>query len=205
MLQIIGEIVRQVALIAILAGLLEMMLPQQTMNRYVRLVLGLFVLVAILSPLAERFSRGQALEVMAWDFRPRSMEEKLETLVPPSNWQTATGDAAMEIFRERLGSQMRTLIALIPGVRNAEVQVEVQGAPDNLQRARISSVAVTVEWAGAAQPEGGKLGTGAGEEEFKVPGLPGAPATEEELAARIKQTLAFFYGLDAGVITVRGR
>ncbi|GFN23312.1 MAG: stage III sporulation protein AF [Thermoanaerobacteraceae bacterium] len=205
MLQVIGEIVRQVALIAILAGLLEMMLPQQTMNRYVRLVLGLFVLVAILSPLAEKFGRGQALEVMAWDFRPGSIEEKVETLAPSSSWQGAPGDAAMAIFRERLGSQMRALIAFIPGVREAEVEVEVEGTPEDLARAKISSVEVTVEWESSARPEEEKPAGGTGEEGSHVAGLPAAPATEEELVARIKQTLAFFYGLDPGVITVRGR
>ncbi|HBT47171.1 MAG TPA: hypothetical protein DEA73_04700 [Peptococcaceae bacterium] len=192
MLQVIGEIVRQVALIVILAGLLEMMLPQQAMNRYVRLVLGLFVLVALLSPVAERFGRGQALEVMAWDLRPGRTEEGTGALAPSSAWQGASGEAAMALFKERLGSQMRTLVALTPGVREADVRVEVEGTPADLARARIRSVEVIVDWEGDATEE-------------ETSGLPAAPASEEELVARIKQTLAFFYGLDARVITVRGR
>ncbi|MCG0277610.1 MAG: stage III sporulation protein AF [Thermanaeromonas sp.] len=165
MLEVIGEIVRQVALIALLAGLMEMMLPQQALSKYVRLVLGLFVIVAILSPLAESFSRGKALEVMSWDLRPGS---ELEFKVSEGVMAGSTEGTALEIFQKRLSSQMRTLVALIPGIKDIEVQVEVEpGSPHNTKIRRVH-VSVVLD----------------------------KEASPEEVEARIRQTLAYFYGVD---------
>lgn len=191
LLKIIGEIVRQVALIAILAGLLEMMLPQRSMSRYVRLVLGLFILVAILSPLAESFSRGEVLDVIAWDLRPQSVE--VGSASPAQTWATASEEAALEIFRKRVASQMRALISLIPGVKTAEVEVEVE--QDKSQIGKILGVVVTVKLA-EEEPR---------PPEILIPQKPAGAGEDQEIAARIKQTLAFFYGLDPGVIVVKGR
>lgn len=183
---------RQVALIAILAGLLEMMLPQRAMSRYVRLVLGLFILVAILSPLAESFSRGEVLEVIAWDLRPKSLEGS--SVRPAQIWSTASGEAVLEIFRQRVAGQMQTLISLIPGVKTAEVEVEVEQGKSQI--GKILGVVVTVELAEESEPQ---------PPEILIPEIPAGAGKDEEIVARIKQTLAFFYGVDPGVIVVKGR
>lgn len=171
MLEIIGEIVRQVALIALLAGLMEMLLPQQALGKYVRLVLGLFVIVAILSPLAARFDQGRALEVMSWDMRPNNEQgfKVSERVLAGGEEETV-----LEIFQRRLSTQMRTLIALIPGVRDTEVRVEVE--PGSQHIAKIRQVYVSVALDKEASPE--------------------------EVEARIRQTLAYFYGIEPGAVDI---
>lgn len=172
MLKVIGEIVRQVALIALLAGLMEMLLPQQALSKYVRLVLGLFVVVAILSPLATSFTQGKALEVISWDMRPGIGEEgfKVSEGAVVRNEEGTT----LEIFQRRLSTQMRALLTLIPGVEDTEVKVEVEpGSPRNT---KIRRVYVSVILGKETQPE--------------------------EIEARIRQTLAYFYGVEPGAVDI---
>lgn len=197
MLRIIGEIVRQVALIGILAGLLEMLLPQRAMGRYVRLVLGLFVLVAILSPLAEILRRGEVLDVVAWDLRPDNLRESSFDQI--QTWTAAGEETALKIFRQRVAGQMRSLISLMPGVKTVEVEVEAER--EKTQGARISGVVVTVELdKGDKTPSDEPQPSGTG-----PTARTGEAGKAEDLTVRIKQTLAFFYGLEPEVIVVQGR
>lgn len=151
MLAKMGVIVRQVALIALLAAFLEMLLPDKKMTRYVRLVLGLFVVVAILSPLVEGVRTGPDLDVAAWDLR---LDQVTATPVEQGRELAAANEeAALEVYRDRLAGQIRALVALIPGVRTADVLVRVAGGQG--YRGAIREVAVTVTLA-----ETGKTGTG---------------------------------------------
>ncbi|SMB98586.1 stage III sporulation protein AF [Thermanaeromonas toyohensis ToBE] len=172
MLEVIGEIVHQVALIALLAGLMEMLLPQQALSKYVRLVLGLFVIVAILSPLAASFSRGKTLEVISWDLRPDTREEGFK--VSQGALTRIEEETALEIFRKRLSSQMRALLALIPGVEDTQVQVEME--PGNPRNTKIRRVHVTAVLGRETRPE--------------------------EVETRIRQTLAYFYGVEPGAVDI---
>ncbi|OIQ58230.1 stage III sporulation protein SpoIIIAF [Moorella thermoacetica] len=152
MLAKIGVIVRQVALIALLAAFLEMLLPEKKMTRYVRLVLGLFVVVAILSPLVEGVRLGPDLDVAAWDLRLDPV-----TAAPVEQGRelaAANEEAALEVYRERLAGQIRALVALIPGISTADVLVRVAG--EQGYRGAIRQVVVTVTLAAAT----GNTGTG---------------------------------------------
>ncbi|APC08740.1 stage III sporulation protein AF [Neomoorella thermoacetica] len=151
MLAKIGVIVRQVALIALLAAFLEMLLPEKKMTRYVRLVLGLFVVVAILSPLVEGVRPGLDLDVAAWDLR---LDPVTATPVEQGRELAAANEeAALEVYRDRLAGQIRALVALIPGIRTVNVLVRVTG--EQGYRGAIQQVVITVTLA-----ETGKTGTG---------------------------------------------
>ena len=62
----IREIIRGIAMIIIFAGFLEMLLPDNEMRRYIQLVVGLFVIVSVLSPLTKLVSSGGDIDVAAW-------------------------------------------------------------------------------------------------------------------------------------------
>lgn len=154
----IGAIVRQVALIALLAAFLEMLLPEKKMTRYVRLVLGLFVVVAILSPLVEGLRTGPELDVAAWDLRLDPV-----TAAPVQQGRemaAANEEAALELYRERLAGQIRALVTLIPGIRQVEVLVRVAG--EQGYRGTIQRVVVTTTLTGPGERQGGSKEEGGG-------------------------------------------
>ena len=150
----IGTIVRQVALIALLAAFLEMLLPEKKMTRYVRLVLGLFVVVAILSPLVEGLRTGPDLDVAAWDLR---LDPVTAAPVQQGREMAAANEqAALEIYRERLAGQIKALVGLIPGIQQVEVLVRVAG--EQGYRGAIQRVVVTATLTGPGERQGGSKG-----------------------------------------------
>ncbi|MDN5345446.1 MAG: stage sporulation protein [Clostridia bacterium] len=189
MLAKIGEIVRQVALIALLTAFLEMLLPEKRMISYVRLVLGLFVVVAILTPLVEGFRFGPELDVTAWDLRleapgPAPIEQGRQMA-------RANEEAALEIYRERLAGQIKALVGLVPGVKAAEVLVSVAGEGERLGAIRRVVVTVItgtsppvepVEAQGEAKPGPAPGAGGQAEPAREKSGLPGSPLETPDLA-----------------------
>lgn|GEM_PF-1009967 len=226
MLAKIGEIVRQVALIALLAAFLEMLLPEKKITRYVRLVLGLFVVVAILTPLAEGLRFGPELELAAWDLR---LDPAAAAPVQQGREMARANDeAALEIYRNRLAGQIKALVTLVPGVKQAEVLVDVSGERERL--GAIRRVVVTATLAGAETAKGGgdaplsPAGNLPGTQELAPPetqlprrpeqiagqeeGLPStAPqitaAEVQEIQSRIVTMITHFYGLEPGQVEVR--
>ena len=154
MLAIVGEVVRQVALITIMAAFLEMLLPERKLARYVRLVLGLFVVVAILTPIVRGLGAGSALDIVAWDLRlapvaTTSLQEGLELAEENER-------AALELYRERLASQIKALVTLVPEVKTAEVLVDVSG--DQGYRGTIKRVVVVASLVDNEEPGEGGIG-----------------------------------------------
>ncbi|WP_258359239.1 stage III sporulation protein AF [Moorella sulfitireducens (nom. illeg.)] len=232
MLAKIGEIVRQVALIALLAAFLEMLLPDKKITRYVRLVLGLFVVVAILTPLAEGLRFGPELELAAWDLR---LDPAAATPVQQGrDLARANEEAALEIYRERLAGQIRALVTLVPGVKQAEVLVDLSGDKERPGAIRRVVVTATLESEEPVKgspdaspvPPGNLPGTqGAVTPETQFPGRPEqiteqekgqpaiapqiTPAEVEEIQSRIVTMITHFYGLaseqvDVRILEVRG-
>ncbi|KYH31379.1 stage III sporulation protein AF [Neomoorella mulderi] len=202
MLVKIGEIVRQVALIALLAAFLEMLLPEKKMTRYVRLVLGLFVVVAILTPLVEGLRFGPELDVTAWDLR---LDPAAAAPVQQGREMArANEEAALEIYRDRLAGQIKALVSLVPGVKQAEVLVSLAG--DKEHRGAIRRVVVTATLAGGETAEGGGDAPAAqpspeGKENTLPPKITAAEV--QQIKSRIVAMITHFYGLEPGQVEVR--
>ncbi len=98
---------RTVALAVILATVVELVLPSDRMARYVRVTLGLVVVLAVMAPVLAFLGRG-------WD--------------PAAVWQLeaiADSHALAERTGEVLARQVESLAASVPGVRVLGAWVEV--------------------------------------------------------------------------------
>ncbi|MDN5346884.1 MAG: stage sporulation protein [Clostridia bacterium] len=192
-MEALADIVRQVALIVLLAAFLEMLLPRRGLTNYVRLVLGLFVLVAILNPIVGMLGRGGEVAVAAWDLRPP----------PPLSEAVAKGrelarrnnEKALETYRHSLANQIKALVSLIPGAGEAEVEVEIE--PGETGRLKL----VRVILFRPAEVRG----------EIKIPPVELVPGdgenrkVEPELVERIKTTVCRFYNLSPDQVQVIAR
>ncbi|MEW8958245.1 MAG: stage III sporulation protein AF [Moorella sp. (in: firmicutes)] len=197
MLVKIGEIVRQVALIALLAAFLEMLLPEKNITRYVRLVLGLFVVVAILTPLVEGLRIGPELELAAWDLRLDSAAA-VTPVQQGKELARTNEEAALEIYRNRLAGQIRALVALVPDVKEEEVTVEV--ADDGERLGAIRRVVVTAALAAGEKDKGGEeFASSPGEDQTGK----NKDTAAKEIQSRIINMITHFYGLEPGQVEVR--
>ncbi|MBE3573628.1 MAG: stage III sporulation protein AF [Moorella humiferrea] len=196
MLAKIGEIVRQVALIALLAAFLEMLLPDKNITRYVRLVLGLFVVVAILTPVVESLRIGPELELAAWDLR---LDQVAAAPIQQGKELARTNEeAALEIYRNRLAGQIRALVALVPEVKEEEVMVEVAGNGERL--GAIRRVVITAFLAAGEKDKGGEdFASSPGEDQTGENKDAGAKVIQ----SRIINMITHFYGLEPGQVEVK--
>lgn len=65
-MQTLQTLVRNLAIILLLATFLEMLLPNKSMRGFVQMVMGLFVISAVLSPITAFLNTPLAMEIPAW-------------------------------------------------------------------------------------------------------------------------------------------
>ncbi|WP_246608839.1 stage III sporulation protein AF [Paenibacillus agaridevorans] len=80
----LSDWLRDIIAVILLAVLVELLLPNKAMQRYARLVVGLFILLTILSPLLRLFQEdiGSKLDasIQIWDERKMERNVKMPTL-----------------------------------------------------------------------------------------------------------------------------
>ncbi|RNC29266.1 MAG: hypothetical protein AWM53_00619 [Candidatus Dichloromethanomonas elyunquensis] len=120
-------LIRNLAFILLLATFLEMLLPNKSMRGFVQLVMGLFVIAAVLHPLAG---------FMSWDFTntiPAWIEVSsadLPVLAPGGNPAEAGKSAVREQYQKILVSQIQALVGTIDGVAGSEVNITLEKDED---------------------------------------------------------------------------
>ncbi|MHB1125360.1 MAG: stage III sporulation protein AF [Bacillota bacterium] len=210
MLDAVRELVRNIAVIILLTSFLEMLISNNEMTKYVRLVMGLFIIVAVLSPVMSFLDRQQSSEVMTWQFQPETQSKQLATILDDGKQLSRQNmEEALEQYRSRVEGQIRALALLAKGVDDAQVSVELQTDAAGYPQA-IDLVRVVVSPVGGDEENNQKgldideinpvqIGSNGGEA-----GLPsmeaGSETTKvvverEQIIKAVKATVSSFYGL----------
>lgn len=121
------EIVRNLLVIIVIASFLELILPDGRLRPFVRFSVGLFILIAILSPTLDFLFADKSFALGFWDYRfdpgiERSIQEKGEEL----NYKVY--QAQQDEIKSKLEGQINAIGTLVPGA--GKVQSEVQTDPD---------------------------------------------------------------------------
>ena len=66
MIEALGEIVRNVAIIVLLTSFMEMLLPNSSLQRFIKVIVGLFIMVTILNPILTFLK--QDMVISSWQF-----------------------------------------------------------------------------------------------------------------------------------------
>jgi stage III sporulation protein AF len=172
MIEAIGEIVRNVCILVILAAFLELLLPSGQLNGFVRLVMGLLILAAILNPILGFVGQKPALDI----YRHEDYSQQTEQLLEEGN-ELSQGlrQQAQAEYEAGLKGQIASLTALTPGIIEAEVDLQLspgQGSHIMIERVRILAL--------------------------KDDSMPDEPALRQKIIA----TIANFYGIDQSLIQV---
>ena len=64
-MEALGEWLKQIIVVVLLATFIDLLLPNKTMQRYVKLVVSLFILMTILSPVLQLFGSNANLRMLA--------------------------------------------------------------------------------------------------------------------------------------------
>jgi stage III sporulation protein AF len=194
MLAAISEWLKNIILVVLFGSFLDLLLPSSGMQRFVRVILGLFILLAVLTPVIDLL-------------QGRIMPEPLPAIGGQSK---AAGDRvsggaervvrerdrlAVEQYKKDLARQIRAVVMAVDGVADARVAVELAQAAD-----RPFAVAKVIVY---VQP-------GLVAEDRKVARVeigPAAGVRESELKAAVRdkvvRTVCELYQLSAGQVEVR--
>jgi len=125
MLEAISTIVKNVAIIILLTTFLDMLLPNTNMQRFIKVVMGLFVMLAILNPIIALFQTDY--ELSAWQFAS-APEHKVETvLAQGEKIAKIQEEQALVEYKTRIEKQIEALVKLVPSI--ADVKCTVIVAP----------------------------------------------------------------------------
>lgn len=139
-MQTLQTLVRNLAVILLLATFLELLLPNKSMRGFVKMVMGLFVISAVLAPITSFLNTPLAMEIPAWTV---TTPQDMPALAQEKQGIDVGRDAVQEQYRLILINQIKALALGTPGVETAEVDVEFeQGAGGVIDQPNIVSVHV---------------------------------------------------------------
>ena len=153
MLNWLSSWLQQIIAVVLLAGLIDLLLPNKAMQRYVRLVAGLIILLTIMSPIIRLlqgdFNAKLDQDVEGWfqgvkdkDIRMPTLEDiQKDADVMKKNQQTS----ALTLTEKKLSEEMRQKIEQRTGREVEAVALQLQVVTTGVtEGALIKSVAVTM-------------------------------------------------------------
>ncbi|WP_027719280.1 stage III sporulation protein AF [Desulfovirgula thermocuniculi] len=205
----VQRLVQNLVVVVVLGVFLEMFLPQNEMRRYVRLVVGLLIVVAVLQAIGGLVKREwqEVLPEPALSVQPPGSAKLPEIMAAGKELQALQQERALEEYRRGLARQISALAGMGGNVEVKEVQVEIYDRVQDKHFGQIREVSLLLAPAGKAPPyrtvepvtvrmeqPGQEPGGGAGE---------GLPPEMQEAVERVTRILGNFYNLNPSQIKVR--
>ncbi len=189
-MEVLTEIVTNLLVIIIISSFLEMTLPEGNTKPFVHFAVGLFVLIAILSPTLNYLFDDKSFSIAAWN--DQIFEQAASQIVQDSQIvEEQIRSQGNAVLKEKLAGQISAVAILVPGVD--DVTAEVILAPDGNPR----KVHLVVNTSGNKQPS--EI------EPINVFSGPSPAMSREEQNAvehKIRQVMNNLYGLESEAIEI---
>lgn len=220
-METIRTLVQTLVVIALLAVLLEMLLPDGSMSRYVRLITGLLVVIAVLHAFGDMIHREVAVELPVVTGEKAGDRKDLDEILAQGQVLFERNRSlALENYRKGLASQIRSLVGLNGRVEVLDVDVRVNDVPESASYGQVEQVRLVLSNRVPAEREVEKNGegrTGVTPVQIQVGGSnadesgDGSRTGSEgergeldrsEVAAEVTRVVANFYGLSPEQVRV---
>jgi len=187
---VLSDMVRNVLVIVLVAGFLEMLLPEGHTRPLVRLCIGMFILIAVLNPVLGFFFNHQSFSIAGWDLPPQPAEVALDVEEEGARIHQSLVNQSQAAVKEKLEEQINAVAVLVPGVEKVRSKVEL----DQGGRVRKMRLSVQLEAAGGEEGDN-KTGRERGSA-LKD------PVYQERPAGKIKDLMHNFYGLEENAVVI---
>nr|WP_279236983.1 stage III sporulation protein AF [Heliorestis convoluta] len=118
--------IQQVLLIILVGTILDMLMPNSRLQNLVRLVVGLFIMVAILNPLMSMLHHQDWSQTLSQQALPEELVGSYEEIKRQGeDLRQQTWDRAREEARFRLERQIEAVATLKNGIQEAQAQIEL--------------------------------------------------------------------------------
>lgn len=215
-MELLRELVRNVALIILIASFIDLFLPGKNMERYLKLIIGLFVVVSVLNPIMAFLGKSQAVEITAWQYQPADERELESIFRQGEEIAKVTRDAAWEEYKKRVERQIVSLVKLVPRVKEVQVDVRFENRDKayygSIRRVVMVAAVEAKETAGVSNKNTGMQIAPVENVEIGSRAGPGEPEDSRQelltmderkaIETRIKEVVCDFYGLQPSQVTV---
>lgn len=127
-IKILGELIRNLVLLLLLATFLEMLLPKSTLSRHIRLVVGLFVMLTILQPIIHLFNWQGPIRL---SIREPPYEETRAIVQEGLRLRNEQHNTALQFAERHLEQQLEAMIYLNLGVDKVYADLTLESRPDH--------------------------------------------------------------------------
>lgn len=208
-METIRTIVKNVLVIIMTAVFLEVVLPRSDIKRYINLVIGLFLVIAVLSPFLQAIHKEFTFDV----FDHAAVPDSETQAIIARGREMAAGQKlqAARQYKEKLTRQVAALAALYPGVRVKRVEIDMVEDPGDPGFGQVKRITVYPSDTGAKDGAPGGTSTTV-VEEVKIESISSATAqlgNPEAVRKKgdglrgLQEMIASFYGLTPEQVAVQ--
>ena len=145
--------VKSILVIILMTAFLEVVLPRSDIKRYINLIIGMFIIIAVLNPILAIFNTGFDFEVLS--AVPDGITGDPETLINQGkDMARARDNRVAGDYKEKLEKQVKSLSGLYQNTNVADVQVDMvadTAAPDF---GKINKIVLWIDDSTAVNSEG---------------------------------------------------
>lgn len=127
-MEVVAEIIRGIAALVLLAALLEMLLPEGTTARFIRVIIGLALIASVILPLAQdlkpqQLTSARELDLTGMAKSADDAETTAEYAAEGAALAATLQDSAMLEYATELSRQAAALATLAEGISTADATV----------------------------------------------------------------------------------
>jgi len=142
LLEVVTNWVTDIIFVVLFASFLELLLPSSSMQRFVRVIMGLFIMMAILNPVIDAIhARLGSIQVPALS---TNAEQSAIILNHAKDTAQEREHLSSEIYKKELAKQMKIMIMALDGVADAQVVVSANSDDHSNVSSKINKVVVYV-------------------------------------------------------------
>ena len=120
--------IKSIVLVVLFASFLELLLPASSMQRFVRVIVGLLVMLTIISPVADIVQHKYFLsDVTAMDIRAPDRSKRV--IQDTGKVMEQRDLLVLEVYRKDLAQQVRAVVIAMDGVADAKIAVNLKETP----------------------------------------------------------------------------
>ncbi len=126
MIAIITAWVKGIILVVLFASFLELLLPNSNMQRFIRVIMGLFIMLAILNPFIDIIqSRWGNDHVVALSTSINNSSQATDIVSAVASVSGERERLSYEMYKRDLAKQIKAMVMAVDGVADAKVIVDV--------------------------------------------------------------------------------
>lgn len=134
--------VKYIIFVVLFASFLELLLPSSSMQRFVRVIMGLFIMLAIMNPIISIIQNhlipANQVPALSTNFGNSIMNDSM-------NMSNERERLSLELYKKELAQQMKILVMAIDGVADVHVNIEINTVKNSSIASGIESVILYIK------------------------------------------------------------